>query len=443
MLAIYRHSNLIRVLILSLFLALSMSSCFAMGIPEHFAPLTQQRVPSGGRGGRIASAGFSFSRHRDLAAKSQGNPRVLLLQPNLHDSPNTTLKPKEVEYFGHQYVFGIIPLTRLFFAHGTNSYVMENAIEELETRGWNVFLANARDMKRAAALVRPEWIIMPMLPTFSLNVYDLLLLRNIDIRGSLRLDFFMPNRAHNGTLSFSSSTSITAMQHNTFRNKGQAPILSHLAKEAIKKTMGEGLDGYHARYFYHSPRSQIYGQGETSDNSILNEAKASKDEIFLISPPEINPALPSKIKSSLSSSYGFTHLPPFSEQEISRLVQRGLHSGFTADGHTVVSASARSPTWLGRNLRVVELESNIENIELLEAKNNANVLKLTLSFTFSDLSKGAPHSISVLNELTCSAQVINEKQVDGHWIFALENAANSIGLEVLNRGANSEAVSCE
>ena len=407
-------------------------SCFRMGMPERFSTATEgASAPSMSVGSSIVNN--SSALERLLNRRALAGTAVVVL-PNGFAAAygiGATAQPK---ILGHQWVFGVIPLTRLFFQHNAESVMLESLRDVLQEERFRCLLVAEADLPSVVPLVRPDLIISPRLKEVSVSAYDVFFFRVVSLGAELTLDLMeweatgksAPLRRFNKMLS---SDAVKRYAH--------ADMLASEFTELLQDGIYEGV------------RQLIVWQSEVPRRS-PSRAKPplqilpGKEPLLTVLRPEFAKPPPPLLGELLASSYGIARVPSFSMETILRLVQRGTEAGLAASGAKVVSSSSRMPggvmRFQGRGVQW-ELYAAIETIapDPEDRGWDAEALRLRIRYRLQERSVSG---VSLLSDAVCEVVQPLTYGVDGPWVFAVEEAAVLLAGEVLSGRALAEGSHC-
>ncbi len=371
-----------RRILLALCLASSLGSflgCFSVGLPEYFSEATT-----------TSSASGRFSRSVTFPSRNvihKDHQRALIITPTL-DRENQTL--------GHQYLFGIFPITNLFLQHSVGTLLEEETLDIFQQLGYAVYSSDKRSASQAVEILNPEVIIEPLANTIHINAFDLFFFRILKASVKLQINYLKKN----GSALLVEKSLPVENEIRRYRSFGHAPALSLLLHTAVRNALESSLTDLPKKLRTLNGRSS-YLEGE-------------ERPLLIISPPFFNVAPPSELGETLAKSYGFG-VPPFSEDRLRRLVQRGFRLGLTAMNAEVVTVNNLDQRNSSIASKVWFIKSVVESIT---AKDNK--IGMTVLFQIQEPDK------ELLRSVRCSGEQTVTPTRDGRWVVALENSAAAL-----------------
>lgn len=287
--------------VFSLGFCLMSTACLPHGMPEYFSRAGD--LPTG------ALAGLA----REISAKRiHSAPIAIVFIPTLSVSPALEHSSAAREVLGHQYLFALIPVSSLYLQHGAQVLLEETTLDVLAGRGFNVYLAPESKHEAVIRLIRPKRAVRLEFEELSLNAFDAFFFRINSVKGKVVLSEFILEQDFNIAL----RETREEMSESKISRYGFAPYLQDFLRRntalTVEKMLGFG------------PNSRI-GKQKTIDRE--GEKQFSTSSAFLIlKPPVWESSAVDGIKHHVADSYGFPGQPPFSEKQLSRLLQRGMFS---------------------------------------------------------------------------------------------------------------------
>lgn len=367
------------------------TGCFPYGLPE--AP---SQVRSGG-----ASPGLTgrFSPPRP--------PDVLLVSRCAEELSPEAFRANRAERLGHQFIIGIIPLTSLYLQHGSRCALEEAALEFFARQGLSAVTIGAQDLPNWQSAVHPRTALSLELLDFSVNAYDLLLIRRLVISGVLR--------GRQLDLNGSTIAELSApLNHAEFALHGQAARLSG----NIHRAFQGALSALSARLL---PGSRLR-------QSVATSAAGSRKILALALPNVPQDLVFARV---LAQSYGVPDYAPFSPSAAARIIQRAIHAGLPGLSVGSVYGDAFAPRngWM--------LQTNVTSLAAATDPMAANsVPGLQAVFEFSLRQGSLP-----LKRARCSIWESLETKFDGAWVIALERASQT-AVERFMGEADPRSTSC-
>ncbi|HQH26991.1 MAG TPA: hypothetical protein PLP17_06305, partial [Oligoflexia bacterium] len=218
--------NSLAVLFSLAFTVLGLSGCFRYGLPEYFfgvKPLAAEQ-PAGRRA-------FSDAPPAEIRQSS-----VVIV--TAQKSMLLPVKDKRLDVLGHQFLFGFIPLTRLFFEHGPSSAVLELAIDVFAQAGYAVHVADETVLAQVVEAADPALIIDLKLDEMSINAYDAFFFRILSVTGEFAFVCLEP-AAHQTFNRFSCARQ--RFGRTEYRAHGYGPVLSRLAEKELRNSLRQAL----------------------------------------------------------------------------------------------------------------------------------------------------------------------------------------------------------
>ncbi len=367
-------------------MVVALSGCFSMGLPEYFAggSLGLERQIGVGEGGQA-----SFTRGL-LGAYDAYSPVVLVISEPA---------PAEAEPhgLGHQFLFGIFPITYVYLQHAQQSLIAELLLDTLQENGFTPILVSSADLKQS---FDPDLVLRPSLPTLRVNAYDAFFFRIISLQGEIGLGV---EDRHGEIVEQRHSIST-----REYRSHAHAPLLSSLLERSIRDKLRELVAALPRRH-----------QQRGSEQSVLTP-------VLLTEPTFIDPP-PTSIGVDLAASYGFDFTPPFSFASVRRVIQRGMEDGSRAEG---LPYAALRGEWSPSKLRAGNwwlLRSGVSKLELRSRELEQEAVKLAMEFT---LETRDGH---VLSRASCAEAELLATGVDGALVVTVERAAKALAQAFLSR----------
>ena len=392
-----------RSYLLRVFLSLScfsLQACIPMGLPEFTGEICcptksnfgQKRFPS-----TQQAIALLVTQERDLAG----------------------IVENDREYLGRQYVFGFIPLTRVYLAHKTASLLLEVSLDTLRILGYQPILVSKSALESAYRILRPQIIVEPELKKLALNAYDTFFFRLLRLKGDLLLHYYETgeiNRRYTEHLSFS---------ENRWKKYAHAPALSGLLEKSLRQTLAASINKHQTK------RAKLFGsRARTSSvqKSNPDPAKPSSSNLILIFPPTIPASLVENAGTELAASYGLSGLKSYRSGQIARLVQRGIMQATQSSNISQLSFTEESYLklhGLPPEQKTQIVETAVNSLDFFPEDRE---LKLELDIWLSQLEPSAQKTNQT--HYRCNSKR-KAPQRDAYWILALESLVLDFTKEVL------------
>ena len=374
-------------------LGVMLAGCFRMGMPEHPAEL---------QAGTAAIAPL-------LSARPAGRPALVIAA----DSADAQILPasgKRPAGLGTQFVFGVLPVTRLFLQHSTESFAAEITLAALARRGFSPAMAAKDQALPAASLLRPEVIIEPEIADLSVNAYDALAIRRLSVGGEFKLHVYRQS-AHGeleklGTMS-------EPLEGSAFRRSGSAPQLAYLLEQTALKALDKMLQAMPPAAF----RCRPPVSGATAGHELL------------IEPPDLASIDLRPFGVLAAESYGFTEGGPYRPGEILRFLQRGLTAGAHAaeiSSIVLLSPLPAAPHFFDHRESVWLLRSRIMELAVVPAASGTDRKSVRLAAEAETRSDPSREPGEKLLSAVCTATAELDSTVDGAIVAAAEQASAAL-----------------
>ena len=412
----------------SLALAATVSGCLRVGIPERFGNSSSvaPAAPVAEGQGRL---------NADRAALSQalGSPLLLYIDPaaggDYPGGPDKT-EGESGAAAGHQtgqpgtmlgcqYLFGLIPFTRVYLQHGIGHLLTESGIDQGIAAGRTVVVTDRNSAPAAAALLAPESSIQPEVESISLNAYDLLFFRYLKASGIVRFYFGSGGNLDHET--------VQLVDQSEFRSFGHAPALARVLERGAADVTAAGL-------------KQVFELSNRSFRPEPNRSAASGSRrIVLILPPRIPEGIAASLGGFFGASYGYSGAVQFKAGQVERVIQLGLSAAASASGlypaaivfpnyrssYTAAALRRRGPAALGSAGSAWVLSTEILSAAVVEQpKEWANYggsgpgMLIELRLTLYSMHGGELQLAFSKNERVYKPIV---GEADGAWVVTAEN----------------------
>jgi hypothetical protein len=359
-----------------------MSSCISHGLPE---PVS----------------GYVLS---DSRLTKVFIPDTVALLKN--EGSNQASKNREL---GSQYLLGFIPLTSTYFEHGKQQLVDEVVIDLLAKDGFRVAEVQKKDLAKLKSSMPLQGIVEVKIDSLRANAWDLLLTRKLSVSAELVVNFYNQNSADTLRPSFSQKVEISEY---SILPQAQGPRISTFIEKTLKNKLEPLLQQVRKR-----PKLRHQSVEESGKFLAVDMPRAEFD----IS--EINGKI-------IADSYGFKTWPGYSQGQLLRMIQRGVHQGIPSDTKSASFAGSRGPY---PNVDMKILKTNVNRLEL-----NQRESKLSLELNWNLISSDRPTPLSG----RCTSNSYLDENLDGGWVFALEKAAANISNTMFSHTSAPETV-CE
>ncbi len=283
------------------------AGCFRVGLPEYFCD-----VPSTAP----AAAALQPYRARLLDAVEKKAPIGVVVTAD----EDTETRDRS---FGHQYLLGAFPFTRVFSQHGVSTAGEEVAARLLLDQGYRVVFVPGR-LLDATLLEFPASLIVAPRARVRVNAFDLLVVRLAAVSGELECDFYSPS-----SLSFVRSAKVP-VEENEYRKQAHAPVLADLLERSLRTGISACL-------------RQAPSAREARLLPSTNEGTSGGALPTWIYPPEFSRPPAPAVGEKIAGSYGFASVPIFEYAKLLRLVQRGIGQAFEQRERPFVSSLSREP----------------------------------------------------------------------------------------------------
>ncbi|MBL7662578.1 hypothetical protein JNK13_07490 [bacterium] len=366
--------------ILAIFLVFT--GCFRMGLPEHFA----------------------------LNAPPASHQQIL------NSSAATTLiviPEAKSGSLGNQYVFGLVPLTRVYFEQGIERYLHEISVQTVERlRGPSVEVYQ-QDIPALAKLYRPEQVLKLELLRPTVNAYDLLFTRLVSLSGTLRCSVLN----YKGNVLYSATYELGLKR---LKSTGNALVLSSLLKSELQRLLVKFLE----ESISFKSQSQLQ---TTSTRGVL-----------LVNQPKLEARLDAELLQAFAQSYGFNNMGPLPQEALVRIAEQGALRAAREVGLQVGRADIMPSmhTQSGDQSLPANFMTAVTKIEQLELVGTELQLKLQLELI--DLSGGINQQNQV-GKWDCVLREQQDSSKDGALVVALENASNKAWRSALLGPQNLES----
>lgn len=385
-----RGGSTIRGLVLAALVA-SLSGCFSMGLPEYFAGGSLGLERQIGARGSAEQGRSSFVRGL-LGAYDDYSPVVMVVaDPPFLSGEGAAFTPPSL---GHQFLFGLFPITYLYLQHDSRSLLAELLVDTLQERGFTPLIV--RDATDVVGAFTPDLLLHPRFSALSVNAYDAFFFRVISIQGEIEIEA-------------GGETFRRPLALREYRSHAHAPLLSSLLEQATRDALRALVKELPDR---HSSRGAA--------------APLARTPLLLEEPSFAEPPSPA-IGIDLAGSYGFDFTPPFTFASVRRIVQRGVAQGGSTAG--VPNAGLRGE-WSPKSARAGEwwrLRTSISELVLRSEEPASDAPAVKLAVEFRLLSRGG-HLLSaahcVRNEPVAGA-------VDGALVVTVERAAATLAAAFL------------
>ena len=362
-----------------------------MGLPEYFAGgslgLERQIGSDGGtdrrRGGFVRGL---------LGAYDDYSPVVFVVADNpFLDGGEGPFKPARL---GHQFLFGLFPITYLYLQHDSGSLLSELLADTLQESGFTPLLVASP--AEVSAAFNPDLIVRPRFTALSVNAYDAFFFRVISIRGDLELEL-------------GGETVRREVALREYRSHAHAPLLSSLLERATREALREMVSQLPRRHSNHSA-----------------DGVGTKTPLLLEEPTFTQPPSPA-VGVDLAGSYGFDFTPPFTFASVRRIVQRGVVQGSRVQG--VPQAALRGEWAPSRAGSWWRLATAISELDLHAESDERSAVKLGLDF------KLETRAGQLLARARCSRSELVASAVDGALVVTVERAAAALSSAFLQGGS--------
>ena len=389
-----------------------------MGLPEYFAGGSlglERQIGVRERAGDATSRRGSFTREL-LGAYEDYSPLVMVVSDRPRLAPRA---PSARTSLGHQFLFGLFPVTYLFLQHDSSSLVGELLLDSLQERGFTPLVVSPEDLDQARKAFAPDLILTPKLSSLSVNAYDAFFFRVISIQGALELS--LKDRGD------SPEQQRRDVSLREYRSHAHAPLLSTLLERALREALRSIV---HALPQKHATRAL---------SSVV--VTPSGPGPLLLEEPRFAEPPPVGIGMELAAAYGFDFTPPFTFSSVLRLIQRGIEDGVAQQGLASVSlrgewspAAARDGDWW-------RLQAQIATIELQARESETGAAAIRLRAHFSLKTRAGV----LLSQAECERIEPLAEHVDGALVVTLEHAAAVLSQAFLqessaDRGAQGKSL---
>ena len=382
--------------------------CFPMGLPEYVAGLNTEVSNPITKTGSISQT--TQSRIRSLLGSNKlGGKPVLLVLPGSGPARDSSVPGYDRQILGYQFVLGVVPMTRLYYEHGTDSLLAEAAIDAFVDAGYQPLIVYKDHATELPSLLRKIPAFELNLERISVYAYDALFFRILSVDGIL--NFSSAVESSNGDADAIPSKSVYIDDYQTNRH-GHGPTLAYFLEKNLREAFSRGIrEGVPAIL------------GAWRQNRLrMPGADARVQPIVFLSLPRFQRRIDARIPQLLIDSYGYTALPPYSGSGVLRIIQRGLASGVLEYTNSLVvgpTGNSRGNKFGALGRPVWELRAGIEDLRLLD-QDDAQYLSMRFKMTLWDNSSG---SSAPLWRKTCRVEQKYADGVDGYWVVALERAA--------------------
>lgn len=334
---------------------LLLTGCFSGGLPEYFASEKKSELfPSGVK------------------------PQAMVLSAE---------DGSEQETLGHQYVFGIFPVTQLFITHGPQVFLEEQLADVLADLNYDVLRVKGGDLETVAALPA-DLKMAARFSELSLNAYDLIFQRRLAVQA--KLEFACAD----------------GQKFRRYIDQSDLKSTAHVDEMAA--------------YLRHVLRDELSAAvHECEKNSVRTpQAPAKSIKAVRIEFPsgDISPS----VLTAFQNSYGRNNRKTFSAADLKRITQRGAERALADHYPLVLSAG---PGSRNEKFQTDHLSLTLDHLQVDDS------LQLTLIYKL------------LAQKLTCVVNEPLDKDRDGYLVWALESAAEKATARAL--GGDIPGVSCE
>jgi len=324
---------------------------------------------------------------------------ALLRSPEQESGKSQTL--------GNQYLLGFIPLTSTYFEHGKQQLVEEALIDLMAKEGFRVAEVSKEDLEELAASTPLHSIFEANTHELSTNAWDLLFIRKLTVSAEINLTFYNPTFTSTLLPVLSERVEIS---ESSFLPQAQGPRISSFVEAALKKNLEQQVQQIMKR-----PR-------------LRNSSSNAGQKFLAVDMPQAEFDISEVNGKVIAESYGFTSWPGYSKGQLLRMIQRGLGQGVPENLQHATFAGNRGPYPTG-SMKL--LETNVQRLELDQKREQ---LSLVLNWTLTD-QRGTGSL-----QGSCVTSTSLNPELDGSWVFALEQAASRISETLFNREQSSHTV---
>ena len=316
------------------------TGCIRIAVPEYYPNLAI--LGSGLKNDSLSSLQHSFSQD-GYVQRAQKKQVILIDKASLLSTPvvaadlNATL--------GHQYVFGLLPLSSLFLPNGIAQSLPEIIATIFINRGYTVYFASAANLPSLIERMPQAFVVETELLNPRLNAFDLLIVRKISITGDAILKVSSGLSPQN--------IFVKEIDFSQYRKFAHVPTLAAefygQIGEVFSELIGEWENGLR---YVHLGKKQP---------SVQTEKGGKEERIFFVSLPKLlNYTEPFIVKLGMltAQSFGYLNQPAYEFSAIQRMLQQGVVQGLR--GLPVASVAAmtdRPQDLLGREVIAKEIEA--------------------------------------------------------------------------------------
>lgn len=362
---------------LALSVCLLIASCVPIGLPETVARISV----------------FSDGTYQKKVRRDSRAFVVLDDKTETYLSKLFTFENPKRRLLGSQFLFGFIPVTRLYFEHSIELLLLEHALSALSLKGYEWYVVSESE---AVSVLReiPHELALSVAPVdVGITAFDLFLTRRVSISGDASIERVAVDES---PVLVSVSRAFFPLAFSEFHTKPHAVYLSHNIQQSIKN----GVNTY-----------------IPSSDSTLSRATPERDEkkgrltfVPKVSVPE--DLIEKGFGAELTASYGFNGLSSFDAEQISRIAQRATASGLRSLSTRAIETSA-SESSLKSNIEVGSvLFADIRAVEPIEDTG----MLLRVRFLLHSLSER-----QVLAQVYCEHSISFDDVRDRNLLIAFES----------------------
>lgn len=365
-----------------------------MGIPEYVSGRYQI---GGATRTRLAHTGH-------LAAK----PPVFIVRPSNAEEHHR-------ESLGHQYVFGIFPVTRLFLEHGAESDLTEMLVDTVAQEGLSPILVSEKAAPEIFKTLNAPFFIRSSLRAMSVNAYDMVFVRNVSVDGALILERIAPD---------SSVVAKTEepISRSQYLSQGHGPVLAASIEKSLQSAVRNALPKVGPAHRRRIPATSA------------SREQAAISDLAIIEFPKIRGLYSATVGQAISDSYGFSGQSPFSQASVLRIIQRGVEQGIDSVGVaniSLASVDADQPEASANPASLWYLSSTISSLEPETSRGRTDITSIYMVVDFEARST-VGYTATQLFHVQCAKQVMPKSGSDGFWRTSLEDASREMAREMFS-----------
>lgn len=379
-----------------LVIAAVLSGCFRVGIPEKIAD--------------PAPASLTTKRLQSLLEHSRSERRRMLVLTGCEEEAGG--RPPTL---GHQYLFGVFPLTSLFLEHRPAALLSEAISSQLLARGWEVSRGSCKEAARLILALHPDAVLEADLRDLRVNAYDLLLARRMVVSGRLVVRMSGRQGCGESATPHAESPAEPSAEVSRIFSAGEFVRFAHPPQLAaiLQKQLESELS---------VATSEAIATLPAAAPTPCTGPSSGDRQVVSVETPLVSRAALGDTGTITAQSYGYQSAMPFTDGMVASIVRRGMAAKLAREFPVTEtlnpSRDADDEAW--------HVTGRIESIAF-----RGETLRLTavLQLRF--------HGVASVTA-RCSTEAVQDRSADGSWVVTLEHAAGTIAGEFFSGSEGSQ-----